>query len=154
MVASENLNATRQVIFTGAKQSLIGSIEIIGSATTPNTTGGLQIASCNDITIQRVDTIRCGVAASANAAVRVETSNRVAILSGYLQPGAGQGLRLVTISDCNFNGLHISGHVDNISATGLTRIGFLNCRSTGGTTSQTNIASGSVVQSNCEGITL
>jgi hypothetical protein len=152
--ASNNSDTTRQVIFTGARNSRIGAINIVGNSETPNTNGGLQIANCNDITINRVDVVWCGVASSANASVRIETSNRITIQSGNIKTGGGQGLRLVTLVDANFNGLTIDDHVTNVTGTALTRVSFSNCVNINASSSLSNIADSSVAQFNSVGMTI
>jgi hypothetical protein len=140
------------VTFNATGYSWIGELSVVNP--TKGQAGGLYINNASNLTIDRIRIFNAGVSGNANlSAVRIEYSSNIRILSGEIKAGNGQGLRLVSLTDCSFNGLVIDGHDTNVAGATLTNVGFMNCTSKNATTSLSNIPTGTVQTFNCVGMT-
>ena len=151
MEATDHTNAAYDAVrIGGAINSKIGTLYI--TCPTKGLAGGLFANDLNNVCIGQLYTLNCGVDAS-HCAARIETSTNVTIGAGLLKDGLGQGLRIVTVTDLNINGMTVDGHDTNIAGASFTRVGLMNCRSVNWTTAKSNIAAASVATFNCTDMT-
>lgn len=113
------------------------------SCANPGDKGGVYFSTTLGGKVGRIELVNVGRSLADYAALRVQDSAGIRIESGEMSNGIGQGLRVVSCSDCSFAGLNISGYDQNVAGATLTRVGFLNCYNHSAVTTLTNINSAS-----------